>query len=118
MSRVIYLGFDPMFERHEFLVEDGRQPDGVAAYRGTDGTTYFTQPGMQVHDDAKWRIEARHVRPLFDALGQALGVAGAPERANLRADFEHERDRVDKMLDAVIALASPVPLLTEMRVGP
>lgn len=43
------------------------------------------------------RIDESYTRALFEALGQHLGLH--PETASLRADYEHERKRVDKFIE-------------------
>lgn len=68
---------------------------GSVQYEDVDPNTNITPTVRLSHDIA---------RALLDALLRYYG--GAPDSHTVRADLVHERGRVDKMLDALMDLAS------------
>lgn len=53
--------------------------------------------GLRIPEDA--------VGPLFVALAKYVGAVEHPQQ--LRSDYEHERGRVDKLIDAFLATQTP-----------
>jgi hypothetical protein len=89
--------------------------DGVAiqiAHRIGDGYTEvvtFTQsteiqPAGVYMPQPSLKLEDGLGRALLDALAEHYGNASGGRQQ--RADFEHERNRVDRLTDAVITLAT------------
>lgn len=60
---------------------------------------YMSQPSLKLDDGLG--------RALLDALAEHYGNSSGGRQQ--RADFEHERKRVDKLTDAVITLATREP---------
>lgn len=78
-------------------------PDGSGvAYSFPCPTEFYVAAGTRADVFAiePLRLEQDAARALYEALRKHFGAA--PETASLRADFEHERTRVDKMIDAML----------------
>jgi hypothetical protein len=74
------------------------QHDGtghIARFADVEMERYET-PGAIVNDPAPLRLPEDHARALYEALARFFG--GAPDMAQLRADYNHERNRVDRLI--------------------
>lgn len=58
----------------------------------TDATSEPSSEPLRLDEDA--------ARAMYEALARHFG--GAPDMAVIRRDYDHEKSRVDKMLDALI----------------
>ncbi len=80
-------------------LEDGRKmvyrPGGDEIVDGQQATVADHGPSLRLRED--------QARALFDALAEHFGHAAGGQQQ--RADFLHERGRVDKLTDAVIRMA-------------
>lgn len=67
-------------------------------------TTTLVQDGHAAPAEASLRLDENAARALYDALAQHF--AGEAGGRQTRADLIHERGRVDKLHDALIAIAT------------
>ncbi len=95
---------DP-FTRH-LLVKIGAVGPGdvltVITEIGTDSVAMTRMDGLA--ETPALRIPTEAARALYDALAQHFG--GTSNSKQLRADYDVERGRVDKLTDAVLKIAT------------
>jgi hypothetical protein len=91
--------------RFAVIVGEGQ---GVMTLARRDGghETLRTFPGvaLALPDECWWPLPTDAMRPLMDALSAELNEVYAGDVAVLRRDYEHERARVDRLTDAIIAV--------------
>ena len=96
-----HVAFDP--SRFGVLIQI-RTGQALRAFDGS-GVVLIPQDNSRLADDdaerATLRIEEDEARALYEALGEYFGHAGASTMA-LRADYNAERKRVDRLIEAVI----------------
>jgi hypothetical protein len=78
------------------LAETQHDGTGYAARFADIEMERYDAPGAVVDDPAPLRLPEDHARALYEALARFFG--GAPDMAVLRADFQHERTRVDRLI--------------------
>ena len=95
-----HVAFDP--SRFGVLIQI-RTGQGLRAFDG--GVVLIPLDNSRLSDEdterATLRIEEDEARALYEALGEYFGHAGASTVA-LRADYNAERKRVDRLIEAII----------------
>lgn len=77
--------------------------NGRAAWRPIDERIDLQEPPV----DKLTICDEEVLRALYEALAEHFGGTGRDARA-LRKDYEHEKDRVDKLIDAVTSVPTAI----------
>ena len=97
------VAYDPNFLADSIVIfEPGKRVvewvDGRAQWRQLSDRVDLREPPV----DKLVTTDPEILRALYEALAEHFGGTGHDTRA-LRADYDHERSRVDKMLDSLLA---------------
>lgn len=77
----------------------------VAAFLGDGGSVTYEETDPAIATDPLFTFTTEEAHAIYDALGRVLERAH-PERDQGRADFLHERGRVDRLVGALIEVAT------------
>lgn len=95
--------------RRFLIIENIDSATNTYIFRQPSGTSWsqFIPEGSSwiPPDYLYWSIPEGALRPLMDALSAELDEAYAGDVKVLRQDYEHERKRVDKMIDHLLGSA-------------
>ena len=98
MTARAYVEFDVLMDGVRIHLAE-TQHDGsgryIARFADVEMERHET-PGAIVDDPAPLRLPEDHARALYEALARFFG--GAPDMAVVRADLQHERNRVDRLI--------------------
>lgn len=77
-----------------------RDWSGGTEFVKPDGTYLTVPPELLPDDDVLWKVPVDALAPLLGALSARLGAVEHPQQ--LRADYEHERARVDRFIENLL----------------
>lgn len=92
-----------MLRRHLDMYVGVEHGAGIVTFHGPGGQREDVAPELEPPADVLWRVPAGAAHAIINALSREVGLADSAKF--LRADFEHERGRVDLLIDNLIAPA-------------
>ncbi len=74
--------------------------NGEVTFISPYGSKVLVPPNIDIPEDMAWNIPSGAVHAVIEALSSEIGLTDGAKFQ--RADFEHERGRVDKLMDYMI----------------
>jgi hypothetical protein len=89
-----------MLRRKLVMYVGDEYSQGYVKFVGPTGESFDIGPEFEPPVEAAWNIPAYAAHAIVGALSRELGLTEGAKFQ--RADFEHERGRVDRLIEAVL----------------